>query len=78
MNTPGKGSYRPNPQEQAKVPYSQIRDRFLTSYNDTDDVEWLIEVGRYVQDRWMAEELSRTVGQPWDVLAPIARINPPR
>lgn len=38
------------------VQYTTIRDRFLVSADKTDEIEWLVAVGRFVQDRWLAEE----------------------
>jgi hypothetical protein len=57
---------RPTAQEQAKVGYPLVRDRFLATSKDGDYVEWLIEVGRYVHHCWLAEEGVRKPGEPLD------------
>jgi hypothetical protein len=48
------------------VPYPEIRDRFLAASERTNRVAWLIEVGRFVEDRWLAEEEARPAGEPLD------------
>jgi hypothetical protein len=63
---PKKPQHRPTAAEQAKVAYPAIRDRFLASYQNTEEVEWLVELGRYVQHCWLAEERGRAPGQPLD------------
>lgn len=49
---------RPGPGDHTRVAYLDVRDRFLTSWNDQKEheVEWLVAVGRFVQDRWIAED----------------------
>lgn len=61
----GRGQ-RPSAEEQAKVSYPIIRDRFLAASGKGDYAEWLIEVGRYVHHCWLAEERARKPGQPLD------------
>lgn len=41
------------------VPYQNVRDRFLAEADTLSEVEWLVAVGRFVQDRWLAEEQQR-------------------
>ena len=59
-------SHGPTAAEQAKVSYLDVRDQFLAISNEGEYAEWLAKVGRYVHDRWLAEELTRTPGQPLD------------
>jgi hypothetical protein len=39
-----------------------VRDRLLTAYEQTDEAEWLVQVGRFVQHCWLAEEAARNGG----------------
>jgi hypothetical protein len=50
------------------VPYQEIRDRFLARLKDDDAsrLDSYVSVGRFVVDRWMAEELKREPNQPLD------------
>ena len=61
----GRGP-RPSPEDQARVPYPAVRDRLLTASQDSEYVEWLIEVGRYVEKCWLAEEQVRKPGADLD------------
>lgn len=56
----------------ALVPYPEIRDRFLARIPEDDDaglLEQYVAIGRFVLDRWFAEELDRVNGQPLDEAA---------
>jgi hypothetical protein len=55
--------------DHVSVGYVDVRDRFLEAEGSVDSIEWLIQVGRYVQDRWIAEEASREEGEPFDEAA---------
>lgn len=57
---------RPSAKDARAVPYPEVRDRFLTASQRTSRVAWLVEVGRFVEDRWLAEEAARCPGQPLD------------
>lgn len=60
---------RPRGSDDAKlVPYPEARDRFLARLGDTDAalLESYAAVGRFVVDRWLAEELKRPDGQDLD------------
>ena len=57
---------RPSVDDFHRLPYPKIRDRFLSSLDEADEVEWLIEVGSFVRDRWLAEEASRPAGEELD------------
>jgi hypothetical protein len=49
------------------VPYQEIRDRFLSRIDDEPSrLESYVAIGRFVTDRWMAEELKRAPGAPLD------------
>jgi len=52
----------------AIVPYHEIRDRFLARDpdDDADRLDLYVEIGRFVHDRWLAEELDREQGKPFD------------
>jgi hypothetical protein len=45
----------PSSADAARVKYPIIRDRFLAAAGSTDRVEWLLAVGRFIEDRWLAE-----------------------
>jgi hypothetical protein len=56
----------------ALVPYPEIRDRFLARMPDDDNaalLEQYVAIGRFVVDRWSAEELDRMDGEPLDEAA---------
>jgi hypothetical protein len=57
---------RPRPQDHAPVGYPEVRDRFLLGADTANSVEWLVAVGRFVQDRWLAEERTREKDQALD------------
>lgn len=53
----------------AKIPYPEIRDRFIAHNDTTSDEQRLMllaEIGAFVLDRWEAEEVERVEGQPLD------------
>lgn len=56
-----RGADRPTSEDHNKVTYKEARDRFLTRLDEDnlDDILWLVEVGRYVQHYWLAEEAAR-------------------
>jgi hypothetical protein len=43
-----------------------LRDRLLAASEETDRIAWLVEVGRFVEDRWLAEEQARRPGEALD------------
>lgn len=51
-----RAAARAKAEDHTVVAYPVIRDRFLGSADKTDEIEWLVAVGRFVQDRWLAEE----------------------
>lgn len=57
---------QPTAADQTVVPYLKVRDRFLEAVDTTDEIVWLVGVGRFVQDRWLAEEACRSEGQELD------------
>jgi len=61
-----KGAAKPptfHPNDNAPVSYLAIRDRFLARFVEPEaDAQHLIEIGRFVVDRWMAEERLREQG----------------
>jgi hypothetical protein len=63
---------RPKPRAGANdakmVPYPDIRDRFLARLEDDDAsrLESYVAIGRFIVDRWLAEELTRPDGQQLD------------
>jgi hypothetical protein len=57
-NSKRKGA-RATADDHAQVTYPVARARFLEAEEQTDQIEWLVAVGRYVQDRWLAEEAAR-------------------
>ncbi len=46
--------------------YQEVRERFLSTLDKTDDLQWLVEVGSFVRDRWQAEENERAPNAPLD------------
>jgi len=72
LKKPRKGSRRrpakaaASAQDHAAVTYPEARARFLASAEDTDNIEWLVAVGRYVWDRWLAEEQARDPNKELD------------
>lgn len=61
-----RNAAKASPQDHAVVPYLKTRDRFLEAADKTDHIEWLVAVGRFVQDRWLAEEATRKDGEDLD------------
>lgn len=57
---------RPSPQDHAPVDYLTVRDGFIATHRDDNAVEWMVEVGRFVLDRWLAEERLRKEGEPFN------------
>lgn len=50
---------RPTTADYANVPYLEMRSRLLAAYDESEEAEWLVQVGRYVQHCWLAEEAAR-------------------
>jgi hypothetical protein len=48
------------------LPYPEVRERLLAVYEDSEEVEWLVQVGAFVRDRWLAEENARGDAQILD------------
>lgn len=63
-------STQPQTNDSAPVSYLEARDRFLSRFPKKPSEEKLLryyaEVGRYVLDRWHAEERDRPDGQPFN------------
>lgn len=72
MIRPQQGSpNRPTSLDSQPVSYLVARDRFLTRFPDSEDelIHYYADIGRYVLDRWQAEERDRVEGAPLDELA---------
>lgn len=64
MTTPprkkGRGPARASEADHERLEYPTIRDQFLASYREAkDEAVWLVEVGKFVQHCWLAEEHER-------------------
>jgi hypothetical protein len=57
---------RASARDHTLVSYQEVRDRFLSRLDETDDVQWLVEVGSFVRDRWLAEENVLGPNEPLD------------
>lgn len=71
-----KGSPKPpSAKDSVPVPYSVARDRMLARFPKSDDdlIPYYADIGRYVLDRWQAEERDRPEGAPFDEAATDAR-----
>lgn len=68
MKKPRALKIKPGANDAALVPYPEVRDRFLSRLPDdeTKRLDTYVAVGRFVVDRWMAEELDRLDGAPLD------------
>lgn len=57
---------RPSSSDANQVTYLAVRDRFLSAVptSSDGDVKFFMEIGRFVLDRWQAEELTRNSGAP--------------
>lgn len=63
------GPELPSPNDHRAVPYPIVRDRFLSRIDEATGAtaaELYVEVGRFVVDRWTAEEHQRIPSQPLD------------